>query len=569
MSIVDRLVAVLGYKIEGEDQLRKFNKGLDDTEASARRSSEKVKKLGVAAGAVATGALALGVAGLKNYAAFERQLTRIGVTAGASVQETADAGQSLQKLANDFALPIDEAVKGLDTLVSSGLSLKDAMDFMPAVLTTAQGAGAATEDIANTALKVSSALKIETKDMQHAFDIMVAGGKAGQFELKDMAQYIPDLANSFAQMGYKGEDGLKRLIAILQTLREDTGSASSAATNAQNVFFKMFSQETEKNFKGFGVNIREEMAKAQKSGEDAISAYLRLTQEVLTKNPTAKLGDLFADQQFQLGMQSLLTSGESLKKFFDVLNSSDVDGSAFRDAKRVIDDTDGSLQRLSNSWDQFMKTVGGKVAPTATSVLDTLTGGINQAPAMNTQLEKEGLSWVERRLWMAKNGFNTDLQSEKARLGGWQGGTDEERNVAKQAPDAWRVLGRFPQRPISTPAAPAQATSLIPQTAATGLSRLAGGIGEMKPSQDLSALAAALDGANAHLAEMASRAAVDPVITDARQDNRQFPVSVNAPVTVQVQQASQAPAAAGAAVGRAVGQAAVEQATRIEAEPTY
>jgi hypothetical protein len=44
--------------------------------------------------------------------------------------------------------------------------------------------------------------------LQTAFDLMVAGGKAGQFELKDMAQHIPTLANSFASMGYTGEAGL-------------------------------------------------------------------------------------------------------------------------------------------------------------------------------------------------------------------------------------------------------------------------------------------------------------------------------------------------------------------------
>lgn len=554
MSIVDELIAVLGFKLEGQDNLKKFNKGMDDAEVSAKRSADRLKKLGVAAGAAATGAIALGVSGFKNFAAFERQMTRIGVTAGASIAETADASEALQRMAKDFALPIDQAVTGLDTLVSSGQSLDQAMAFMPSVLSTAQAAGAATEDIANTALKTSSALGIETSKLQHAFDIMVAGGKAGQFELKDMAMYIPDLANSFAQMGYKGEDGLKRLIAILQTLREDTGSASAAATNAQNVFFKMFSQETEKNFSGFGVNIREEMAKAQKAGEDAIGAYVRLTQEVLTKNPTAKLSDLFADQQFQLGMQSLLTSGDSLKRFMDILNSSEVDGSVFRDVNTVISDTQASVDRLSNSWDMFMKSIGKSVSGPVSGALDFATSGISQADAINTQLEKEGKGFLGRRAWWVANGFDTEEQGLKARQGGWQGSTPEERATAKNAPDAWRVLGRMPRRPISTPNTPSGPSSVGSQA------MIEAGFDN---------LAARVEAMNSNLAQMTSNAPVDATITDARQDNRQFPVSVSAPVTVNVQQATQAPAAAGAAVGRAVGQAAVEQATRIEAEPTF
>lgn len=567
MSVIDRLVAVLGYQIEGEDKLRKFNKGLDDTEGMAKKSASAIKRIGVAAGLTTTGITAFGVASFKNFAAFERQLTRIGVTAGASAADTAAAGQQLQKLANDFALPIDEAVNGLDTLVSSGLDLKSAMDFMPSVLNTAQASGAATQDIANTALKASSALKIQTKDMQHAFDIMVAGGKAGQFELKDMAQYIPDLANSFAQMGYKGEDGLKRLIAILQTIREDTGSAGSAATNAQNIFSKMFSQETEKNFKEFGVNIRQEMTKASKSGEDAISAYLRLTQKVLDKHPTAKLSDLFADQQFQLGMQSLLTSGDSLKKFFDVLNSADVDGTAFRDTQRVINDTTGSIQRLSNSWDQFMKSVGNSASQPVSDALDFATSGISKADAINSQLDKEGTSFLGRRGWWALHGFDTEEQDAKARLGGWKGDTPEQRSVADSAPEAWKLLGRMPQRPVSTPAISTPATSAAPPAAPSSGPSPVGAQSMIEAGFDN--LAARVEAMNSNLAQMTSKAAVDATITDARQDNRQFPVSVSAPVTVNVQQATQAPAAAGAAVGRAVGQAATEQATRLEQGPFF
>lgn len=187
----------------------------------------------------------------------------------------------------------------MDTLTASGMDLDQAMAFLPSVLATAQASGAAVSDIANTAQKASSALKIEAGDLQKAFDIMVSGGKAGQFELKDMAASIPTLANSFANLGYSGQEGLQKLIAILQTLREDTGSAGQAATQAQNIFAKMFSQETEKNFSDFGVNIRDEVDKAVKAGEGAIEAYVRISRRVMADNPTAKLVDLFADQEFQ------------------------------------------------------------------------------------------------------------------------------------------------------------------------------------------------------------------------------------------------------------------------------
>ncbi|MEJ8308608.1 phage tail tape measure protein [Agrobacterium larrymoorei] len=458
MPIVDELIAVLGYKIEGQDALSKFNQGLDNTEAGAKRTADRVRSLGIAAGALATGAIAVGTSAVKNFAAFEREMNRIGTTAGATVAETVKAADDVQALARRFALPLEEAVSGLDTLTASGMDLNQAMEFLPSVLATAQASGAAVADIANTAQKASSALKIEAGDLQNAFDIMVTGGKAGQFELKDMAASIPTLANSFANLGYSGEEGLKRLIAILQTLREDTGSSGQAATQAQNIFSKMFSQETEKNFKEFGVNIRQEVDNAVKAGEGAIEAYVRISRRVMKENPNAKLVDLFADQEFQLGMQSLMTSADSYQKFLDAVNGGEVNGTVFRDLQRFTTDTTASIQRLSSSWDGFMKALGSSIAPTASGALDTLTNEIGYQDAVSKSLEGKGYGLLGRQLWMGSK----EEKDRLAREGGYVPNNDPvAQEAARNVPEAYKTLGRRPNRPISaTPVRPQAAPEL-------------------------------------------------------------------------------------------------------------
>lgn len=337
---------------------------------------------------------ALTTSAVKDFAAVERQMTRIGITADASAAETESAFRRMQQVSKQMALPLDSAVSAVDTLVSSGLSLKEAMDFLPSVLATAQASGSATEDIANTAIKAASALKIEASEMQRAFDIMVMGGKAGQFELKDMATYIPELANSFASLGYTGEDGLKQLIALLQTIREDTGSASAAATQAQNIFGKMFTEETAKKFSNFGINLRKEMDAAKKSGEDAVSAFVRISKEALDGD-LSKLPLLFTDQEFRLGMQSLITSADSYKKFIDAVNSAEVDGTVQRDLKRVIDDTQGSIDKLSASWDQLMKSFGSKASKVVVPVIDSIVNATNKQDAIDRALKDRGMGYLE------------------------------------------------------------------------------------------------------------------------------------------------------------------------------
>jgi len=360
----------------------------------------------------APGAMAYAAkAALVDFAAVERQMERIGITADASAEQTKAAFTSLQQVTKQFAMPLDDGIRALDTLVSSGLSLQDAMAFLPSVLATAQASGSVTEDIANTAIKASSALKIQAGEMQRAFDIMVAGGKAGQFELKDMAAYIPELANSFSSLGYTGQDGLKQLIALLQTLREDTGTAEAAATQAQNIFGKMYSSDTAKKFSDFGIDLRKEMDAAKKSGEDAVSAFVRLSKEAV-KGDLSKLPLLFTDQEFRLGMQSLMTSADSYKKFIDAVNSSKVDGTVLRDVNRVLADTQSKIDKMASSWDKLKLSAGETIAPAASTVMDSVSRGLDFNNAKDEGAKKRGYSWLQRNLGFVSDDEADDLAYE-------------------------------------------------------------------------------------------------------------------------------------------------------------
>ncbi|NEJ10487.1 phage tail tape measure protein [Rhizobium leguminosarum] len=411
LSAVDRTGQVFKSVAGKMDQVNRRAGEFNKNQAAMARTQERMAMIG-RVGAVAGVALAAGArAAVVDFAAVERQMERIGITADASAEQTKAAFQNLQQVTKQFAMPLDDGIRALDTLVSSGLTLQDAMAFLPSVLATAQASGAATEDIANTAIKASSALKIEASDMQRAFDIMVAGGKAGQFELKDMASFIPELANSFSSLGYSGQDGLKELIALLQTLREDTGSAEAAATQAQNIFGKMYSSDTAKKFSDFGINLRKEMDAAKKSGEDAVSAFVRLSKEAV-KGDLSKLPLLFTDQEFRLGMQSLMTSADSYEKFIAAVNSSKVDGTVMRDVGRVLTDTQSKIDQLAGSWDKLKLSMGETIAPAASALMDSVSKGLDFNNAKDEGAKKRGYSWLKRNLGFTTEDDANDLAYE-------------------------------------------------------------------------------------------------------------------------------------------------------------
>ena len=446
--IVEELVSVLEYRLEGGKNAKKFGEELDrlenkarkhgttiaaatkraagDVERAERRKRTALKKtdkqasasrkfltnqkaaiagLATGFGAVQAGRFALGA--IADGANLERELTRIGIKAEATRDQTKAALTDIQELTLNFGFSdIRPALQGLDTLTETGFNLQESLDFLPSVLLTAQASGAATQDIALTAESLATSLKITSDEMQHSFDILVAAGKAGKFELKDMAKELPTLASGFQAIGGTGIEGLKEIAAILQTIRIRTGSSGQAATQLQNIFSKLNSQQTTKAFKKRGIDLdkvfkdaadsgeslidalvratdkatgggllksasqlKKEVDEAVKGGEKMEEAYARLSKE-LTKADTTQFSKIFTDQEFRLGMLSLVSGREDLKGLLDELSRDDVNGGAMGDFSRLMDDNQAKIDKMSASWEIFKNSLYGESSNVISPALD-------------------------------------------------------------------------------------------------------------------------------------------------------------------------------------------------------
>lgn len=380
--------------------------------ASSRMSSMQAAMVARAAGVLAP--VALGAAAKRAYADYaetDRRLTRIGITADASAEAVAAMRGWIASIAQETATPLDEVTGGLEDLVSQGRSLGDSLSFLPSVARTAAASGSAVKDIAATAGALSDSLGIAGDRMQAAFDIIVAGGKAGKFETKDMSQYLQALAPAAAAVGLKGEAGLRRLTAMLQMTRNQTGDAASAATNLQNVFAKMESDETAKKFSKFGVDLRKEMAKARREGKDLTEVFLDLSERAL-KGDLSKVPQLFADMQVAGGMRALLSQRDTLRKLEEALAA--VDGTTLTDFAKVADDAKAAVDRLGNSWDRFVVNAGRSLHNAGlTAFLDKLSEGMDrQAKVVEAEQKAPGGGRDERIRQMVERGVPFD-EAEK------------------------------------------------------------------------------------------------------------------------------------------------------------
>lgn len=323
----------------------------------------------------------------------DRQMRRAAITGDAVEGRIASATADVRTIALDTAQPIDKVREGLDQLVASGMDFETSMKALPGVAKTAQASGAAVSDIATTSTAMVDNFAIEAGKIEAAYDILAKGGKLGKFELKDMARYLPSMLPAAKAVGLAGEDGLAKMVAMLQVIRAGTGTAEEAAASANNIFAKMESEETAKKFKKMGVDLRKEMTNARKDGKDLLSTFVDLSEKAL-KGDHSKLPQLFTDMEFARGMRALLAGRGKIAGLTDEIRNSA--GTIDADFNRVVKDTQASVDRLSESFDRAKSGVGMFIAALGADQIKDASGALQ---GFARHLEQVQQTMAEKGKW--------------------------------------------------------------------------------------------------------------------------------------------------------------------------
>ena len=233
------------------------------------------------------------------------------------------------------------------------------------------------------------------------------------------------------------------MIAGLEVVRNFTGTSESAATGVADLLEKVNSPDTLKRFKDAGINIRKELAAARDAGEDIFETITRLTRRA-TGGDLNRLSDFFGEKDSRAAVRALIMAWEDYERLRDdVLNKSG--GTVDRNLKRVLDDTQASIDRMANSWGRLKQEFGETIAPGAVPVLDTLSDQLDDLQrytdfqeAMRRGLEKEGYSRLEAMAWSIENQFNVAERVRMAMSGGFQP-NDSEPGLMRRAEDSQAV----------------------------------------------------------------------------------------------------------------------------------
>ncbi|QSB03460.1 hypothetical protein JWZ98_11285 [Methylomonas sp. EFPC1] len=219
----------------------------------------------------------------------------------------------------------DQAAEALDALIGKdGLgSTNKAMAFLPTIMRTAYGSGAAPIDIANlTSALVANGIASNEGELKRALNMVTASGQAGGFEIKDLAKYLP--AQLSQKTGLVGLPGLQKILTMNQAAVMTAGSTDEAGRNVINLLAKLNSSDTAKDFeKAGGGDLNKFLIDQRIKGVDAIDAWLNLIDKIAERDPQMKAAlrkleksGNKADQQAAIESISQLSEGGVIGKFF-------------------------------------------------------------------------------------------------------------------------------------------------------------------------------------------------------------------------------------------------------------
>ncbi|BBF92207.1 phage tail tape measure protein [Blastochloris tepida] len=357
LRLIDRVTDPAKRMSPAFQKLERQVRHLERTAPKITTATAMLTRAGGFIGAAVGGhaAASLASSAFTRFAEIERRLNRIGITANASSAEIAASFENVKRVANTLGMPMEQVFGSFEDLIVQGKTLKEANDLLETVAKTAHASGAAADDTSKTVGAIAENMKVGAGDMKEAMDYLFQAGNLGRFEFKDMAQYLPAITAAWSNVGYTGAKGLIALGAALQVVRAKVGTAEQAATGVRDLLAKAFSNNVQKNFRKFGIDLEKVLKQGKKEGKDFLEILAEVTNKAL-KGDLSKIGQLWPEQDSANAVRALIMAMDDYVRLRQQI--ADGKGAIDAAAPRVSGDAKASLDRLSNASDAVLAAFG-------------------------------------------------------------------------------------------------------------------------------------------------------------------------------------------------------------------
>ena len=311
-------------------------------------------------GAGTAAAIPLVASGI-SAANFQTTMSDIAQKADITRARAAAIGREFDRMAPSVARLPEELAQGVDTLLGLGASLPQSMQAIRPIARAATAYHAEVADLANASYASIQNLNVAAGETGRALDIMATAGKAGAFELRDMATYFPQLTAGANALGMRGTAAVADLSAALQIARRGAGDSASAANNVQNLLNKINTRDTVQNFRAMGVDINRQLREGMRQGKSPIEIIAEQAQRA-TRGDLSKLSYLFGDAQVQAALRPLVQNLADYRRIrAQALNAT---GTVERDFNERMRDSAEVYRQNVARLTSLAHVVGGALLPT-------------------------------------------------------------------------------------------------------------------------------------------------------------------------------------------------------------
>jgi hypothetical protein len=325
---------------------------------------------------MAAGALSVGAAvefarrGFMGYAAMDTQLRLVQNQTGATTREIDGLHDSLQRVAAKTGQTTDILLQGYEELrEAADLSLSDMETIFPKMAVVAKGAGADLGTFGRALGDIMRNFKIPASEAMTVMEAMSHGATAFNLNLNEVGPQLSSLTEMMSYWGYSGVDAAQRLVAILGTVKESTGSAGRAAMVLNNIFSGLGDQQMADAL-GFGT--AKQLEQELRASNDPLGRLVRLMSQAKDQYAIMQALGIRTTAAFDKLKKSLETMGDDIRGVQGAFGALDR-------GENVLAGPEAAVNRLMVSIDELAQSLGALLdAAGATTVFTESTKAVQE-----------------------------------------------------------------------------------------------------------------------------------------------------------------------------------------------
>lgn len=329
----------------GSRSMMMFSKSLTAVDALSGHLSDRYA-------AIITGATT--AYAIKNAANLELRLTRLGIQAEISQKQVNDLNNEIYRISQlrDININPNELLSAVEKIVSKTGNLEFAQNNLKNLAYTISATGAAGNDVGAMAADLFEKFNIkDANQMIATLGMLVNQGKAGAFELRDLATQGDRVTAAYGQMGRTGVKAAAEMGAMLQMARKATGSPEQAATALEAFIRNLNAVEKRSMLQKAGIQLIDpEDPKRMRSAVEIAKDLIKLT-----KGDVSKIGRVI-DAEGIRALNAMIIEYKQTGAFETVdsfVNISRESKGLLADSARVAGTLDSSLTSLKTAWSGF------------------------------------------------------------------------------------------------------------------------------------------------------------------------------------------------------------------------